>query len=598
MRVATGIAVFVVGLGALGLWARSDHAREIERTLTAASASAVEGLTRHEVTTRVSGRDITVSGLAHDEAERARILETLDGLSGRRVVIDDLRLLPAVAPYTLSATKAGDTWQVIGVAPDRAGIAAIVAALPGGETNATLDLAAGEPDRMWAKAAIAGLRGLAALSGGTLAIEDRTVTLTGEAPSAAALTATQEALGRLPDGYTLIADVVVPPEPTLTIERRADGIATVEGTLPGNLDADRVAAALGIESVTVTAMGGARHVPGWDRAVTAGLSALALLDHGTLRIANGRIRLSGAVRDAAAEAAVRQALVDPPAGFAAEATLTLPPRAALEIAYDAATGAVVRGQVPSDADLAAVRAALPVEGADIDVATGARPAGADLVAAARAFGALLGEFETATLTASADGVALQAETQPGARTALLRDRLAAALGDGATLSLAPTTRTFEDGTERVNQATGVRERYRAGYWLPVVAFEADLETCAAQSKAALDDQDITFLSGSADLDVTARAAINRLAAIVRVCTGSGALALEIGGHTDNTGGDDLNRRLSEARASTVADALIARGIDRGLISAKGYGASQPIADNATEEGRARNRRTEVTWIER
>jgi outer membrane protein OmpA-like peptidoglycan-associated protein len=69
--------------------------------------------------------------------------------------------------------------------------------------------------------------------------------------------------------------------------------------------------------------------------------------------------------------------------------------------------------------------------------------------------------------------------------------------------------------------------------------------------------------------------------------------VEISGHTDNTGTPIYNLELSEKRARQVVDYLTDRGIEPGRLEARGYGDTMPIADNTTEEGRARNRRTEL-----
>ena len=71
------------------------------------------------------------------------------------------------------------------------------------------------------------------------------------------------------------------------------------------------------------------------------------------------------------------------------------------------------------------------------------------------------------------------------------------------------------------------------------------------------------------------------------------MEIEVAGHTDNVGLGDANYGLSERRAVTVRDILIRLGVEEFRIRATGYGESQPIDDNNTAEGRARNRRVEL-----
>ena len=71
------------------------------------------------------------------------------------------------------------------------------------------------------------------------------------------------------------------------------------------------------------------------------------------------------------------------------------------------------------------------------------------------------------------------------------------------------------------------------------------------------------------------------------------LKLIIEGHTDNAGTPQYNRTLSEARAKSVVTALTSRGVESGRLTPRGYGQERPIADNATDEGRAKNRRVEL-----
>ncbi len=72
--------------------------------------------------------------------------------------------------------------------------------------------------------------------------------------------------------------------------------------------------------------------------------------------------------------------------------------------------------------------------------------------------------------------------------------------------------------------------------------------------------------------------------------------VEINGYTDSTGAETYNQYLSEDRASTVRDALTARGIDPNILFVQGFGESNPLATNTTNEGRQQNRRVEITVI--
>lgn len=71
------------------------------------------------------------------------------------------------------------------------------------------------------------------------------------------------------------------------------------------------------------------------------------------------------------------------------------------------------------------------------------------------------------------------------------------------------------------------------------------------------------------------------------------LKVEVAGHTDSRASEAYNLELSQRRAQAVVDYFVQMGVDAGRLSAKGYGESQPIADNATAEGRAANRRVEL-----
>lgn len=80
--------------------------------------------------------------------------------------------------------------------------------------------------------------------------------------------------------------------------------------------------------------------------------------------------------------------------------------------------------------------------------------------------------------------------------------------------------------------------------------------------------------------------------LVQYLTTSSNTTIKISGHTDNTGNEDQNKILSEARAKSVAEYLIAKGIEKRRISFIGYGGTKPIATNDTDNGKQQNRRVE------
>ena len=218
-----------------------------------------------------------------------------------------------------------------------------------------------------------------------------------------------------------------------------------------------------------------------------------------------------------------------------------------------------------------------------------------MIAPLTAMKPFLPEVARMTYTATQDSVAVNAESVPGVNTDQLAGALQDALGETVNVALAPSADLPTRGTSRVNLFTGREEVFTSGYWLPTFDFFATPENCAAQSADILSVDQVQFLTGSADLDVASIRAINALAALTRKCALEGGVFLQVAGHTDNTGDADANLALSQARADAVRDAILDRGVARAVVSAVGIGDAEPIADNATEEGRAANRRTAFNW---
>jgi OmpA-OmpF porin, OOP family len=101
---------------------------------------------------------------------------------------------------------------------------------------------------------------------------------------------------------------------------------------------------------------------------------------------------------------------------------------------------------------------------------------------------------------------------------------------------------------------------------------------------------LTFDTGKATLKAESTEIVNDAIAIMKAYP---AVEIKLEGHTDNVGAAASNQRLSQARASTVKAALVAGGIDAKRVAAVGYGQDRPKADNATDEGKAQNRRIDL-----
>jgi outer membrane protein OmpA-like peptidoglycan-associated protein len=100
---------------------------------------------------------------------------------------------------------------------------------------------------------------------------------------------------------------------------------------------------------------------------------------------------------------------------------------------------------------------------------------------------------------------------------------------------------------------------------------------------------LTFQSGKDVILASSFPTLNELADYLKTIP---AFSLTLEGHTDSQGDDDYNLKLSEKRAISVKKYLVNKGVEESRIKAVGYGETKPIADNATAEGRNKNRRVE------
>jgi outer membrane protein OmpA-like peptidoglycan-associated protein len=107
------------------------------------------------------------------------------------------------------------------------------------------------------------------------------------------------------------------------------------------------------------------------------------------------------------------------------------------------------------------------------------------------------------------------------------------------------------------------------------------------------DAGILFSTGSSMLNISSQEALTKFAETLQ---SNAETNVTISGHTDNSGSDKINQPLSEKRAESVANFLVSKGVNRSRMTTVGNGSNQPVADNSTMDGKAKNRRVEIVIV--
>lgn len=188
----------------------------------------------------------------------------------------------------------------------------------------------------------------------------------------------------------------------------------------------------------------------------------------------------------------------------------------------------------------------------------------------------------ATATPEQKGAGIGAAAGAVVGQILGRDSKSTAIGAGlGALGGYVWSKNMEDKKKAMEQAT-------AGTGTVVT------QTADNQLKLSI-PSDISFDSGRYDIKPNLRPILDQFA---QGLAQQQSTEVRIIGHTDNVGSDALNNTLSVNRAQSARDYLVARGVSSSRISIDGRGEREPLADNATESGRARNRRIEIFLAER
>jgi outer membrane protein OmpA-like peptidoglycan-associated protein len=266
----------------------------------------------------------------------------------------------------------------------------------------------------------------------------------------------------------------------------------------------------------------------------------------------------------------------------------------------AAEARVKLTQLQSDPNLAS-RAAAAIEDADLAVRAAEQPEADKDLAAHRVYIAdrkvdtakalaetRLAEDERAALTAQRDNARLEARTREAdlakGQVAAAKDQAAEAKADQAQQKVAADQARSDADAAHLAAANSEQQSAELQRQLDL------LHAKPTDHGLVLTLGDVLFTTGKADLKPGATGNLNKLVAFLNKYPDR---SVAIQGYTDSAGNEDSNQGLSERRANSVKSYLAGQGIGSERLSASGKGQSEPVASNATAEGRQQNRRVEV-----
>jgi OmpA-OmpF porin, OOP family len=303
------------------------------------------------------------------------------------------------------------------------------------------------------------------------------------------------------------------------------------------------------------------------------IAALLLIDQvnklkdGKITISDSNVSLSGMARDLGGREAIAAALKNLPDGFSVAANeIQAPPYIFQAYKDPVAVTLTLTGYVPDNNVHATIVAAadrkfFSEKVVDNLKASVGAPAGF-ANAVVPALGAL-SRLSTGTLVVSDREVKLSGDALYDAAPAQIRAGL---------------TKDFPQGWQ-----------LKADISVKPAAAPVDATVCQQLLSELLAKGKIRFVSGLSTLDPDSAGLLDHLIEITLRCP---TVNIEVAGHTDADGPEGFNQALSEKRAEVVTDYLVKAGLPASRFTAVGYGSSQPIASNETDEGKAHNRRIE------
>ena len=572
-------------------WAVSAiESRSTEAVTRALSLAGVEW-----AAAKADGLQLELSGTAPTEAERFRALTVAGGLIDAARLVDSMDVTPssAIAPprYSVEILRNSEGISLIGLIPATAdghdALLASVTVLAGGAKVADmLDSADYAVPPGWDAAVAYGIAALELLPRSKISILSDRVAITAISESAAEKRRMEAALARAKPAGLVVDIAISAPRPvitpfTLRFLIEGDGArfdACSADTAESRDTILQAARAAGLQGTADCVLGLGVPSPNWAEAVATGIAGLAELGGGSLTFADADISLIAGpdATQAGFDRVVGDLNARLPEVFSLQAVM--PQKAA---AAPADAGPAEFTAALSDEGLVQLRGRLPdgrVRDA-VDSYARARFGSEQVYTATRLDAGLppgwpirvlsgleaLAELTRGDLVVQADMLQIKGVTGNPEASATISRILSSKLGAGQDFKI-------------------------------VVAYDKALDPdaglptpkeCAANIDGLLTQQKIAFEPGKAEIDPATQPTIKGISRVLSRC---GAIPFEIGGHTDAQGRDEMNLALSQARAEAVVQAMVALGVPSAGLSAKGFGETQPIADNKTEAGREANRR--------
>jgi len=421
-------------------------------------------------------------------------------------------------------------------------------------------------------------RSAAALQGAvldktTIAVAGRDVSLDAEAFSEEARSAAVKSVEAVP-GVRLVDDetrLVPEARPFVWSAERDVVRVTLTGSAPLPATKARLTEAArgalgGVEVADQMKL--ARGAPAhFDEAAALLLGQIAKLKDGKFTISDGAVSLSGMARELGDREAIAAALKSLPEGFKVAANDLKAPPYVFQVNKDpVASTLTLSGNVPNDSTHAAITAAAArkflSEKVVDNLKTSVGAPGGFAAAVVPALGAL-SRLSTGTLVVSDREVKLSGD----------------ALYDGAALQI----------RSGLGKDFPQNWQFKADISVKPAVAPVDATVCQQLFSELLGKTSIRFETGKADIDPDSAGLLDRLVEIALRCPASN---IEVAGHTDADGDDAANQALSEKRAQAVVDYLVKAGLPAGRFTATGFGATQPLVPNDSDEGKAQNRRIE------